>query len=129
MPLRKIAHNPAHVVVERCLADVSGLHLSQHLIRRQPACAVADFLEVGQRAPVLHRLSARHLQVHAGVYRRGRRVGAAPVGNDEAFEAEFILQDVCQQFLALRALHAVDLVVGRHDAPRVGFLHGGLEGG
>jgi hypothetical protein len=55
-----------------------------------------------------------------------------PVGDDEALEAEAALGDGClqnisEQVLVLRALDAVDLVVGRHDAADTAVLNDHLE--
>jgi hypothetical protein len=77
----------------------------------------------------LHGRAAGHLEVHAGVDGGRSGVGAAPVGNDKALEAKFLLQNAGEKIRILSAVDAVQLVVGGHHGPDAGLLHAGLEGG
>ncbi|OQA16845.1 MAG: hypothetical protein BWY63_02603 [Chloroflexi bacterium ADurb.Bin360] len=51
----------------------------------------------------------------------------APIGDDEALQAPFALEDFREQIGLLRAIDAVDPVVGAHHRPGLGFLDRGLE--
>ncbi len=70
---------------------------------------------------------ARHLEVEPGVGGAGRIVDAVPVGDDEAVEAPLVAQDLGEQSAVVGAELAVEAVVGAHDPPGVGLLHGALE--
>ena len=76
---------------------------------------------------LLLRGRARHQQVVAGVHLRHRVAPAEPVGHHQAVEAPVVAQDARQQRRALRRVGAVQLVVGRHDRPRLRLAHEDLE--
>ena len=121
------AEHAAHVVVDRGRPDLAGGDRGLDLVRSQPAGAVAIGLCLGFRHPGFHGLAAGHFEIHAGVYRARGGVGAAPIGNHEAFEAPLLLEDVVEQVRVLGAIQAVHLVVCRHHRPHTGLLHGRLE--
>ena len=70
-----------------------------------------------------------HFQVLSAVGRADGIVYAAPIRNREAAEAPFAFEDLVDQEIVGRAVQTVQLVVGRHDGPRVGLLHRRLERG
>ena len=72
-------------------------------------------------------VGARLEHVVAGGDLLGAVVTAEPVGHHEALEAPFVAEDGGLQVLALGSVGAVDLVVGAHHGPGVGFLDGDLE--
>ena len=72
-------------------------------------------------------LVARFHQVVAGL---GGLHGAglvAPVGHDDALEAPLVAEDRGEEVELLLGVLAVELVVGGHDGPGIGLLHGDLE--
>ena len=71
----------------------------------------------------------RHFQRAAGFDGCDCGVGAAPIGDDHAVEAPFVAQDLLQQMLVFVGVDAVDLVVGGHDAHRLGLAHGDFKTG
>ena len=72
-------------------------------------------------------VGARLEHVVAGAHLGSGVVTAVPVGHHGAFVTPFIAEDGGYEVLALGGIGAVDLVVGGHDGPRVGFLDGDLE--
>ena len=72
-------------------------------------------------------VGARLEHVVAGGNLLGAVVAAEPVGHHEALEAPFVAENRGLQVLALGGVGAVDLVVGAHHGPGVGFLDGDLE--
>ena len=56
------------------------------------------------------------VHVEAGERGLDGGVGATPVGEDEAFEAPVVLEDLVQGVVVLAGVVAVDVVVGAHDA-------------
>ncbi len=54
-------------------------------------------------------------------------IRAVPVGDHEAIEAPLAAQHVGEEPLVLCAVHAVESVVGGHDAERTAFAYGQLE--
>ncbi len=55
-------------------------------------------------------------------------MGSAPVGEDEAFEAPGVFEDVVEEVLVFAGPVAVDLVVGAHDGGCVGDVEADFEG-
>jgi hypothetical protein len=68
------------------------------------------------------------LHVEAGEGGLGGAVGAFPVGEDEAFEAEVALEDLVEEIVVFAGPVALDAVVGAHDGERVGDVERDLEG-
>ena len=71
---------------------------------------------------------AGHLDVEAGEGGFGGALRATPVGDDEPFEAEILLEDVGEGVGVLAGVGAVDAVVGAHDGAGAGVLKCDLEG-
>ena len=72
-------------------------------------------------------LVARFHEVVAGL---GGLHGAglvAPVGHDDAFETPFVPENRGEEVQLLLGVLTVELVVGGHDGPGIGLLHGDLE--
>ena len=67
-----------------------------------------------------------HVEAGEGGFDGG--VGSTPVGEDEAFEAPVVLQDLVEGEVVLAGVVAVDAVVGAHDAGGLGQVDGDLEG-
>ena len=65
--------------------------------------------------------------VVAGTHLGRGVVTAVPVGHHGALVAPFVAQDGGYQVLALGGIGAVDLVVGGHDRPGIGFLDRDFE--
>jgi len=113
------AEDAGHRVVDPRHRDFSLLH---------------EFLELGD---VLDEPIRNHRHVHAGVDRRRDRtlvvlgvnlVDGAIVRDEEALEADLLLQDLREQPPAGRALDAVPTAVGRHDRGSPAFtaaMYGG----
>ncbi len=72
---------------------------------------------------VLARIDGGHLILNCGEV-----AGRAVVGHGDAFKTPFSLQHRLHQEGALRAEHAVQLVVGEHDRTNVAFLDCRLKG-
>ena len=121
--------NPVGGVLPGAPLHVVAFHQCQHPLGAP--------LHLGSRQrPIIHRqaqggivraVSPRHLQVLTGAD-AGNPVGVgAPIGHDQPLEAPLGAQDVGEQPRVLRAVHAVEPVVGRHDRRRLAASHGGLE--
>ena len=81
---------------------------------------------VGERLEVVvARRAARLLHVEP-VQQVGHVVHRAPVGGDEALEAELALEDVLQRVAVRAAVDVVDAVVGAHHRAGAG-VDAGLE--
>ena len=99
--------------------------LAAHHVVDQRLGNLARSDRVGERYAVGVR--HEHLDVEAGRGRRDRvivcarrvRLRPAPVGDDEAGKAPFILEDVAEQVGVLRTVEAVDAVVCAHHACHV----------
>ena len=60
----------------------------------------------------------------------GNTVGnGAPVGHNIALKAPFVPENLCQKPGILGGIDTVDPVVGTHDGPGLGLLHGDFKGG
>ena len=123
------AQDAAHILIERGLADLAGSYRSCYFVGGKPTGSVAGLLGFRFRDPLLHRRTAGHLEIHAGVDRRRRGIGASPIGNDESLEAELVAQNVIEKRSAFGAVDAVDFVVSRHHRPRTRLLDRSLERG
>ena len=78
-----------------------------------------------RRAPVQRR--AGHLEVEAGERRLDRGVHREPVGDHHAVPSPLVAQDRGEQPLVLRAVRAVEAVVGGHRRPGTGAPQRVLE--
>ena len=108
--LHDVLQHTAHVAVDIGDVELAVLHTGDDLLH-------------------LLGLSWFH-QVVAGMYLAdgGQTVADAnPVGHHDAFEAPVVAQDLCQQVVVAHRILAVDLVVGRHDGPRLALTDGYLE--
>ena len=88
----------------------------------------------GQGALVdsVHDLADEHVhtgfqQVVDGMNLLHGLAGAGPVGHHNALEAPLVTQDGGEQLAVGLGVGTVDTVVGTHDGPGVGLLHGNLE--
>ena len=69
----------------------------------------------------------RHLKIKTAAQGRNPIMNRTPVGYHQTLEAPFLAQDLGQQPVVLRAVGAIQLVVGAHDRPRLRGLHDPLE--
>lgn len=83
----------------------------------------ADDLRVGASA------GGGHFEVETCFEGGDALVDGAPVGDDESFESPFLAEDLREELAVLGGVGAVDLVVGAHDGPGLGFADRGFEGG
>ena len=121
------AQDAPHIVINRRRGYFPRRYFRKHLLRNQPAAAIARGLRLWFFQPVLHGLAAGHFQIHAGIHRSCRAVSAAPVRHYEPFKAPLFLQHIFQQERVFRAVHAVQLVIGGHHRPDAGFLNRRFE--
>ncbi len=73
---------------------------------------------------------ARHEQIVARLHLIGDGQISAladPVGHDNALETPVIAEHLGEQVVVALSIDAVDLVVGRHDRPRLCLAHSHLE--
>ncbi len=108
---------------------MAGRHLGLHLVGDKPQVAVARLGCFGARHPFLGAIAAGHFERHARVDGGSGGVGRAPVGYDEALEAELLLKNVAEKWGAFSQVRAVHQLISGHDVPHAAFLHSGLEGG
>ena len=78
--------------------------------------------------PVVDPAGCGHLQVQPRRHAGNAVAHGAPVRHDITLEAPFLPEYIRQQPGILGGVHAVDPVVGAHDRPGLGFLHGHLKG-
>ncbi len=71
-------------------------------------------------------LAAGHFHVESGVDEVDG-VDRAPIGGDEAFEADLVAEDFGEGGLVAAGEGAVEAVVGAHDGGDVGAVDGGIE--
>ncbi len=115
-PLRRLrcfeddAQNPPHRFIQHGLIQRAALHRLHH--RLYPP-----------------RARAGHFEIEAAFQSRDTIVHRAPIGDDEAFQAPFLLEDFGEQMRLFRAIDAIDAVVGAHHRPGLRFLDRDLERG
>ena len=111
-----------------------ALHLGAALDKLQAAgdAYVQFCLREGTVLDGIHDLlvlqgSAGLQHVVAGSHLGGAVVTAEPVGHHEALEAPFVTKDGGDEVPALGSVSTVNLIVGAHDGPGIGLLHGNLD--
>ncbi len=75
----------------------------------------------------IERLARRVVHIMRHMMRGHEHLDAVVIGGDVAVEAPLLAQHFIQQPVIDVRGHAVDFVVGGHDAAYVRFLHGGLK--
>lgn len=99
---------PAQVLVDDWLTDLAGL-------------------DGGDEGVAPGAVGAGHDEVEPAVGGRGHGTGGEPVGHDQSLVPPFALHDLVVHVLLLGGGDAVDVVVGGHHRPRVGFADRDLE--
>ena len=118
--VKHIRHAAIRRVIVQPHRKLAAQHPVHHVVeaRHGNLAALDRFLESGAEV-----IGFRHLHVQAGVGRLGGAMRGAPVGDDEALEAEILFQSLVQQIVVLAGVIAVDQVVGAHHRAHVGQLH------
>ena len=96
-----------HVTVEIGLSEFAALHSSH------------DRVELFLLTRLQHVVACRHLH--------GTVLAPEPVGHNRSLIAPLVAEDGLYEFLALRSIDAVDIVIGGHHRPGLALLDGNLE--
>ena len=106
------------------------IHQPQHPRHRQIKHRLIQFarFDRGDQRHITHPEVWRHLQIQAAPQRSDPVMNRTPIRNHDAVRSPLVAQHLGQQPTVLRAVRAVQLVVGAHHRPRVGAGDDALEG-